>query len=74
MIFLLAFFGFFSILSIAALIKFSGNPVFLFTLLLCLASLVTLWRADREDSSLAKSGARRGRKTRSAPPARRRSR
>lgn len=71
MIFLLAFFGFFAILSIAALVKFSGNPVFLFTLLLCLASLVTLWRADRDESGPAKRGTHRAKPSRAAKPRRR---
>lgn len=47
--FLLAFFGFFAVLSVAALIRLQGNPIFLFTLLLCVASLVTVWRLDEED-------------------------
>jgi len=45
---LLAFFGFFTLLSGVALVKFEGNPIFLFTLLLCVASLLTIWRIDRE--------------------------
>lgn len=47
---LLAFFGFFTLLSGVALVKFEGNPIFIFTLLLCIASLVMLWRIDREAS------------------------
>lgn len=68
MTFLLGFFGFFAVLSVAALIKFSGNPVFLFTLLLCLASLVTLWRADQDEAkpSPAGRGTRRARGRRAA--------
>jgi len=50
---LLAFFGFFTLLSGVALVKFEGNPIFIFTLLLCVASLVTLWRIDREGSPRA---------------------
>jgi len=48
---LLAFFGFFTLLSAVALVKFEGNPIFIFTLLLCVASLVTLWRIDREETA-----------------------
>jgi len=48
MSFLLAFFGFFVILSVAALVRLQGNPIFLFTLALCLASIITIWRLDRE--------------------------
>ena len=53
--FLLAFFGFFALLSVAALIRLQGNPIFLFTLLLCVASLVTIWRLDQEDGSRPRS-------------------
>ena len=73
MIFLLAFFGFFALLSVAALVKFSGNPVFLFTLLLCLASLVTLWRADA-DAGAPSRKPRGAPKTKRAKPARKRAR
>jgi hypothetical protein len=57
---LLVFFGFFAVLSVAALVKFSGNPIFLFTLLLCVASLATVWRADREDRKAPPRGRRTG--------------
>jgi hypothetical protein len=49
--FLLAFFGFFALLSVVALIKLQGNPIFLFTLVLCVAGLVTTWRLEREDAA-----------------------
>jgi hypothetical protein len=55
MSFLLAFFGFFALLSLAALIRLQGNPIFLFTLLLCVASLVTIWRLDQEDGPRPRS-------------------
>ena len=62
MIFLLAFFGFFALLSVVALVKFAGNPVFVFTLILCLASLVTLWRADADERAPSKAKPTRRRK------------
>jgi len=65
---LLVFFGFFALMSVAALVKFSGNPIFLFTLLLCVASLATVWRADAED----RGPAPRSRRSPAAPKRRRR--
>ncbi len=59
--FLLVFFGFFAVLSAAALIRLQGNPIFLFTLLLCVASLVTVWRLDEEDRPAAVARPRRRR-------------
>jgi len=48
---LAVFFGVFTVLSIAALVRFQGNPVFLFTLLLSAATLVWLIRLDAEGQS-----------------------
>ncbi len=56
---LLVFFGFFTLLSGVALVKFEGNPIFIFTLALCVASLVTIWQIDREASPRSGSPARR---------------
>ena len=67
---LLVFFGFFAVLSVAALVKFSGNPIFLFTLLLCVASLATVWRADAEERTPGARGKSARRAAR--PPTRRR--
>jgi len=60
---LLAFFGFFTLLSGVALWKFEGNPIFIFTLLLCLASLLTIWRIDGEERP-ARRGAPKTRRKR----------
>ena len=38
----------------------AGNPIFLFTLLLCVASLATVWRADQEDRKAPPRGRRAG--------------
>lgn len=59
--FLLAFFGFLALLSLVALVRLGGNPVFLFTLLLCVTSVLTVWRLDREE---APSPVRRARRRR----------
>lgn len=53
---LLGVFGFFALLSAVALVKFQGNPVFVFSLLLCSASLVWLIRLNREESRPSRSG------------------
>ena len=60
---LLIFFGFFALLSVVALVKFQGNPIFLFTLLLCVTSLAVMWQAEREDRG-APATRRRAAKTR----------
>jgi len=52
MMILAVFFGVFTVLSLAALIRFQGNPVFLFTLLLSAATLVWLIRLDAENHGL----------------------
>ena len=49
MMMLAVFFGVFTVMSLAALIRFQGNPVFLFTLLLSAATLVWLIRLDAQD-------------------------
>lgn len=66
---LLAFFGFFTLLSAVALVKFEGNPIFIFTLLLCLASLLTIWRIDRDEPGASRPAGRK-----SSKPASRRKR
>ena len=60
---LLVFFGFFALLSVVALVKFQGNPIFLFTLLLCVTSLAVMWQAEREDRGVP-APRRRAAKTR----------
>ena len=45
---LIAFFGFFALMSAVALIRFEGNPLFIFTLLLSSASLVWLIVLERD--------------------------
>ena len=60
---LLVFFGFFALLSAVALVKFQGNPIFLFTLLLCVTSLAVMWQAEREDRAVPATR-RRAAKTR----------
>lgn len=47
---LIAVFGFFLVLSAVALVKYSGNPLFIFSFLLCSASLIWLVRLNLEDS------------------------
>jgi 4-hydroxybenzoate polyprenyltransferase len=65
MMILAVFFGVFSVMSLAALIRFQGNPVFLFTLLLSAATLVWLIRLDAEDPGRRRK-ARPARRKRSA--------
>ena len=48
---LIAFFGFFVLMSVVALIKFQGNPLFLFSLLLSTASLIWLFNLHRQERS-----------------------
>ncbi len=50
---LIAFFGFFTLMSVVALIKFQGNPLFLFSLLLSVASLIWLVQAERQGTRSA---------------------
>jgi len=47
---LMLVFGVFAAASAAALIRFEGNPLFAFTLLLSLASLVWLWNLARQEA------------------------
>lgn len=47
---LIGVFGFFLLLSLAALIKYSGNPLFVFSFLLCAASMIWLVRLHMEGS------------------------
>lgn len=46
---LIGFFGFFVLMSVVALIKFQGNPLFLFSLLLSAASLIWLVHLHRQE-------------------------
>lgn len=52
---LVAVFGVFSLASLVALVRFSGNPVFAFTLLLSLASLAWMLVLLRQGSSPVRS-------------------
>ena len=64
---LIAFFGFFTLMSVVALIKFQGNPLFLFSLLLSAASLIWLVQLR-----LQEDGARPAMRRRKRAPAARR--
>ena len=57
---LIGFFGFFVLMSVVALIKFSGNPLFLFSLLLSTASFIWLVHLHRQEpgGSLTRGRAR----------------
>ena len=59
---LMAIFGVFALASLVALVKFQGNPLFVFALLLSLASLVWLEMMRREGAAPAARGKRRGRR------------
>ena len=70
---LIAFFGFFALLSVVALIKFQGNPLFLFSLLLSAASLIWLVQLRlQEGSPRPRSHGMRRHKRTPAPRRRRR--
>ena len=56
---LIGVFGFFLVLSLVALIKYSGNPLFIFSFLLCAASLIWRVRLHREGPRSATAGAKR---------------
>lgn len=47
---LIGVFGFLALLSAVALVQYEGNPLFIFSLALCAASLIWLVRLEREDS------------------------
>ena len=57
---LVAFFGFFALMSVVALVKHHGNPLFLFSLLISVASLVWLLNLERDRG--APVSRRRGRR------------
>jgi len=67
---LIAIFGAFTLASAVALFKFEGNPLFVFSLLLSLASMVWLIHLARQEGAPARrtkrhaeATARRGRRT-----------
>ncbi len=64
MLILIGVFGFFALMSAVALVKFEGNPLFIFTLLLCATSLVWLVRLHREDAADRGTTRRRSRGSR----------
>lgn len=59
---LISVFGFFLVLSLVALVKYSGNPLFIFSFLLCSASLIWLVRLNLEDSGSGRRGTARAKK------------
>jgi len=56
---LIAFFGFFALMSAVALVRFEGNPLFLFSLLLSAASLIWLIVLKREERTPSRRVAKR---------------
>ena len=61
---LIAMFGAFTLASIAALIAFEGNPLFAFSLLLSVTSLVWLINMARQDGKPASRPRRAGKRRR----------
>lgn len=56
---LAAFFGFFALMSLIALVKFQGNVIFVFSLLLSAASLVWILNLERGGRRAAARASRR---------------
>jgi hypothetical protein len=64
---LMTVFGVFALASLVALVRFEGNPLFAFTLLLSLASLAWMWKLSRQEPAGKRGrsgGGRPGRRNR----------
>ena len=61
---LMAVFGIFALASLVALVRFEGNPLFAFTMLLSLASLAWMINLSRQEGGTKKPGRYSGKKKR----------
>ncbi len=61
---LIAFFGFFALMSLVALVKFQGNVLFIFSLMLSVASMTWLLQQHRLEAREGKFLERRPRRKR----------